>query len=176
MSSESSDDVEPLDLILWMTKVPGKDRPTAQQVVNTILSFESQLPFYGHCCCRDDDTTRSSQAWSTVGLETPEKEEMDPILAITQAPLSEDNTPKSGTASEENTISLVSIPEENSTGEVPQEPFDHLAPSQPVPLVEENQHSRIKLARDTLTLSSNASCTNTAGGRPSNSPLAKRDR
>lgn len=57
--SKSSDDTEPLKLIAWMTERFAKDRPDAQQVVNTILSFESQQPFYGICCSVDDNSTQT---------------------------------------------------------------------------------------------------------------------
>ena len=59
--SESRDDAEPLkELIPWMMHRLAKERPTAQQVVNCILNFETKHAFYGMCCGNDDVTIQSS--------------------------------------------------------------------------------------------------------------------
>jgi hypothetical protein len=59
--SESRDDTEPLkELIPWMLQKLAKDRPTAQQVVNCILNFETRHAFYGMCCGNDDVTVEST--------------------------------------------------------------------------------------------------------------------
>lgn len=55
--AENHDDIEPLDeLIPWMMHGLAKERPTAQQVMNCILNFESQHAFYGICCGNEDIT------------------------------------------------------------------------------------------------------------------------
>lgn len=52
---EDEDDTEPLNkLIPWTMERLAKERPTAQQLVNCILNFESRHAFYGICCSNDD--------------------------------------------------------------------------------------------------------------------------
>lgn len=64
---DSEDDTQPLALVHWMTKRSPEDRPTAQQVVNTIFEFEGQHAFCG-ICCYDDSNTKTSYTGSVSSV------------------------------------------------------------------------------------------------------------
>jgi hypothetical protein len=119
MGASPDDDVEPLDLIVSMTNKSRKDRPTAQQVVNKILSFESELPFYGLCCSRDDDTTRGSDLWPLQSH--PEHSICQTPISATTEIESEDSLNCSGDDREEVSGQMTPATNEEATSE-PAEP------------------------------------------------------
>jgi hypothetical protein len=172
-SSECTDDLEPLDLILWMTKKPAKERPTAQQVLNTIVSFQTALPFYDNCCCKDDDTTRSSQAFPS-GFETPELELKDPIQT---RPVFEDITHTSEMDSDDKTILAVAKTEDSGIVEVPHEELDHSASSQEAVLLDEvTQDSSEEANPDAIRPTAHIVKPSPTEPQPRITMLAKRDR
>ena len=56
---ESNDGIQPLGLVHWMTLEKPGDRPTAQQIGNTLFDFQSQQAIYGICCYVDGNTQSS---------------------------------------------------------------------------------------------------------------------
>jgi Ankyrin repeats (3 copies) len=57
--ADTTDDMQPLNLVNEMTEIQSINRPTAPQFVNAVSNFDGDQPYHGICCSGDWDDGQS---------------------------------------------------------------------------------------------------------------------
>jgi len=66
---DTQNDLQPLELVRWMTMVDREDRPTADQVIKMISEWAGNISYFGMCCEVSEVTEIRNHATTWVSLE-----------------------------------------------------------------------------------------------------------